>query len=309
MGWREKATRAKRLHRPTLKNWECDGLASTFPAYESAILSNDNAYCSCKISNGVMEQVNWSVDDYRANNGGGQSKSMMIPVVLDAKYTPIELFHSEYEAKCIPVVIRDIPYGVVNQQGQVNDNSNTASANGQFQEEKKECDDSNQSNDVMNCDNDPTDNNNNSSSKPWAAVNAWSFPSLYNDPLLRSRLFKVGEDDDGTALAALLETAAAGINLDRFAAARNLTAPDLDILAELVPMRTLPTAAGRLAFSEERWDGVRAAVLAGLAAWHAKNPDTVGPGENRVLTGTGIRLPGDAAAAIAAARKAIVRGV
>ena len=186
MGWREKATRAKRLHRPTLKNWECDGLASTFPAYESAILSNDNAYCSCKISNGAMELVNCSVDDYRANSG----QSKMIPVVLDAKYTPIELFHSKYEAKCIPVVIRDIPYGVANQQ--VNDNSNTSSANGRFQEEKKECDDSNRSNDTMNCDYDPS-----KSSGPWAAVNAWSFPSLYNDPLLRSRLFKVGEDDDG----------------------------------------------------------------------------------------------------------------
>jgi selenocysteine-specific elongation factor len=41
-------------------------------------------------------------------------------------------------------------------------------------------------------------------------------------------------------------------------------------------------------------------VLTGLAAWHKKSPDTVGPGENRILAGTGIRLPAEAAVAIAA---------
>ena len=42
MGWEDDATRAKRLHRPSLKNWERDGLVDSFPNYASSILSGDN---------------------------------------------------------------------------------------------------------------------------------------------------------------------------------------------------------------------------------------------------------------------------
>ena len=78
---------------------------------------------------------------------------MMIPVVLDANQTPPEHFHSEYEAKGIPVVLRDIPYG--------------------------------------------HHHHGNTHHPPWPAIHSWTFPSLYKDPNLRSRSFKVGEDDDG----------------------------------------------------------------------------------------------------------------
>lgn len=108
------------------------------------------------------------------------------------------------------------------------------------------------------------------------------------------------EEDDGTALAALLETSPNGLFLDRFAAARNLSTDDMEALAELVPMKSVSTETGALGFSAARWESVRAAVLDGLAAWHKKSPDTVGPGENRILAGTGIRLPADAAVAISA---------
>lgn len=108
------------------------------------------------------------------------------------------------------------------------------------------------------------------------------------------------EDDDGTSLAALLETSPNGLFLDRFVAARNLTADDMEALAELVPMKSVSTESGALGFSAARWEAVRGAVLDGLAAWHRKSPDTVGPGENRILAGTGIRLPADAAIAISA---------
>ena len=108
------------------------------------------------------------------------------------------------------------------------------------------------------------------------------------------------EADDATALAALLDSTPNGLHLGRFAAARNLTLEDMETLAELVPMKPVQMEAGVLGFSEERWAAVRESVLAGLATWHAKSPDTVGPGENRILTGTGIRLPAEAATAIAA---------
>ena len=106
--------------------------------------------------------------------------------------------------------------------------------------------------------------------------------------------------DDGTALTDLLDTSPNGLHLDRFAATRNLTPDDMDTLAELVPMKTVRTETGALGFSNDRWAALRTAVLTGLAAWHKKSPDTVGPGENRILAGTGIRLPADAAIAIAA---------
>jgi selenocysteine-specific elongation factor len=108
------------------------------------------------------------------------------------------------------------------------------------------------------------------------------------------------EADDATALSALLEAAPIGLDLDRFAAARNLTPDDMEAMAELVSMKRVNVPGTPLAFSEARWWALRTAVLEGLAAFHRKSPDVVGPGENRVLAGTGIRLPADAAVAIAA---------
>jgi len=108
------------------------------------------------------------------------------------------------------------------------------------------------------------------------------------------------EADDATALTALLDSTPNGLHLGLFTAARNLTPEDMETLAELVPMKSIQMETGMLGFSEERWAAFRDAVLAGLAAWHEKSPDTVGPGENRILTGTGIRLPAEAATAIAA---------
>ncbi len=109
------------------------------------------------------------------------------------------------------------------------------------------------------------------------------------------------ESDDGVALSRLLELAADGLNLDRFAAARNLSPEDGASLPTLMPMKTIACRSGTFGFSEERWGAVRGAVLEGLAAWHRKRPDSVGPGENRLLAGTGVRLPPDAAMVVGAA--------
>ncbi len=108
------------------------------------------------------------------------------------------------------------------------------------------------------------------------------------------------EADDATALSALLDAAPNGLDLDRFAAARNLTPDDIGAMTELVVMKRVSVSGAPLAFSETRWAKLRMAVLEGLAAFHRKSPDVVGPGENRILVGTGIRLPAAAAVAIAA---------
>lgn len=53
--WQEKAARAKRKHRPTLKNWEVDGLAESFPNYVHAILESKYPYRSFRLVENVID--------------------------------------------------------------------------------------------------------------------------------------------------------------------------------------------------------------------------------------------------------------
>ncbi len=77
-------------------------------------------------------------------------------------------------------------------------------------------------------------------------------------------------DDHEAALATLLESSPAGVDMARFAANRNL-----------------PAAPG-WRFSRAHWRALRAQALANLAAWHTRAPDMVGPPEDRVLESTRI---------------------
>ena len=74
-------------------------------------------------------------------------------------------------------------------------------------------------------------------------------------------------EDDAAALSALLEASPMGVELARFAANRNL-----------------PAAAG-WRFSQAHWHALREKALANLAAWHAREPDRVGPAQDRILEG------------------------
>ena len=205
MGWEEKAARAKKGHRPSLKNWERDGLYEKFPSYAEALLSpSTNPYSSLKIHSGTgtgrAVEHSWSVERARQkkrgmthtlqamqleNDGSNDEETtpIMYPIVLDAKDTPPEIFHEQYEAKIVPCVIRNIPYGY-------GDSSSTNNGNitSTFDEEKKDCDD-----------NIGAANSNypSRSRKEWPAVHRWSLDKLINDPELAERGFKCGEDDDG----------------------------------------------------------------------------------------------------------------
>ncbi|MEC7490894.1 MAG: selenocysteine-specific translation elongation factor [Pseudomonadota bacterium] len=106
------------------------------------------------------------------------------------------------------------------------------------------------------------------------------------------------EPDDGIALSTIINTTATGVNLGRFATTRNLTTDDMEILVDLVPMKTIATADTTLGFSNGHWSALRTSISEGLAAWHRRSPDTVGPGENRILAGTGIHLTTEMATAI-----------
>lgn len=92
MGWKKKIERARRLHRPSLKDWECDGLYEIFPAYVKSVLEEEQ-YQSLR------------------TNGRPMAAHKSIPVLLDAKNTSQKQFAEDYEAKCIPAVITNIPNG------------------------------------------------------------------------------------------------------------------------------------------------------------------------------------------------------
>ena len=228
MGWEEKAAKAKKGHRPSLKNWERDNLAETFPPYAHALVNSSHPYKSFKIVTkrdnktgeriGEVVERSLSLDSVR-NDGGnsnnqqhrnlgrirygndyhgsstthndGNSEVIMYPIVLDAATTPPKEFHERYEAKCIPVVIRNIPYGAScssSSSSVDNDRGGESDDNMMMEEEeKKECDTNSQHRRHRNYD----------KSKEWPAVKRWALDALSTDSDLSDRALKCGEDDDG----------------------------------------------------------------------------------------------------------------
>mmetsp|Transcript_22220 Transcript_22220/g.46473 ORF Transcript_22220/g.46473 Transcript_22220/m.46473 type:complete len:554 (+) Transcript_22220:602-2263(+) len=240
MGWEEKAAKAKKGHRPSLKNWERDGLAQTFPPYAEALLTSTHPYSSFKIINDgsgegggkrvlertmSLECVRESMRNYngghrnsrknsnnnnnninnnnnRRHYGGPGNEDAMYPVVLDASETPPREFHERYEAKCIPVVIRNVPYGGAmkpsTDYGVKDDDShqsNNTRDDDAMEEEKKECDCTGGSFHQT------YSNGQQQRQQPnegeWPAVRRWAIDALATDPQLSERRLKCGEDDDG----------------------------------------------------------------------------------------------------------------
>lgn len=87
MGWEEKLECARRLHRPSLKNWERDGLYESFPDYQQTILDRPQ-YEHFLLQEGLPKNI---------------------PVVLDGRSLSTDSFARNYEAKQIPSVITSIP--------------------------------------------------------------------------------------------------------------------------------------------------------------------------------------------------------
>ena len=101
--------------------------------------------------------------------------------------------------------------------------------------------------------------------------------------------------DDAAALRALLAQSADGLDLKKFAANRNLTAPEADALFAAAPMRR----AGALGFAAPQWQKLKEAALGALAEWHRRAPNSTGPGEDRLFTATPHKLARDTVLAIA----------
>ncbi len=87
-------------------------------------------------------------------------------------------------------------------------------------------------------------------------------------------------DDPLQALDSLLENMPGGVDLAKFACARNLTDRDADALWRKASMVRIRRAGAETGVAASRWQALSAAVLAALKAWHAQNRDRFGPAEN-----------------------------
>lgn len=84
MGWKSTMEDARRRHRPSLENWECDGFYNTFPAFQQS----------------------------RQNEAlivPGAPHPPALPVILDGRQLTYEEFANVYEAHGIPCSITGIP--------------------------------------------------------------------------------------------------------------------------------------------------------------------------------------------------------
>lgn len=148
MGWHTTMRRAKAKHRPELDDWEGDGLFEVFPAFVSSLSEDYEVFIP-------SQQDGSGSSSYQHQQVNASNKIPEdIPAVVDATTLSVQEFASDYEAKKIPLVIRNIPRG---------------------HDGGKEI-------------------------PEWRAMRDWGFFSLENDPELRERAFKCGEDDDGSSI-------------------------------------------------------------------------------------------------------------
>ncbi|MDE0941649.1 MAG: selenocysteine-specific translation elongation factor [Alphaproteobacteria bacterium] len=83
-----------------------------------------------------------------------------------------------------------------------------------------------------------------------------------------------------SALSNMVGVATNGVNFRQFCESRNLLATESDDLRSLDGQVLLASPDGDLVLSQDRWTQITQTILAALAAFHKKQPDTVGPNDN-----------------------------
>jgi len=81
------------------------------------------------------------------------------------------------------------------------------------------------------------------------------------------------KEDPAAALAALLAVSPDGVELARFARARNLTAAEAEALWRAVPMVRVGRGDAATGLPAARWTALADETLAALKSWHAETPD------------------------------------
>jgi hypothetical protein len=249
MGWRSKADKAKKGHRPSLKDWSCDQLYKTFPTFKETVLSKPNlgyeefipfptqtkkrsyhystigSSRSANASTNTSTNVNASsgVSDGTVNSfPAGSTLGSMIPARIDAKIVPPSEFHSKFEAKLVPTVITNIPQGFdvppppplpssssssnKNGDGNRKNGNNSASTSTTASDSDSDDDDSQSDSDSSSSTSSNSDTNTKKGKNQettihaWKALSRWDIQTLANDDILRERMLKCGEDDDGKSI-------------------------------------------------------------------------------------------------------------
>ena len=88
--------------------------------------------------------------------------------------------------------------------------------------------------------------------------------------------------DAMAALRCALEFGTDGVNLERFALARNLRPDELEQLSSAIPMSAIATPAGTWGFPVPRWQFFKLAVLDRLAELHQQEAELLGPDRERL---------------------------
>ena len=96
-------------------------------------------------------------------------------------------------------------------------------------------------------------------------------------------LAAMSESTPERALAALLPFAPAGLELDRFDLAWNLSAADAARLHEGLAVHRLAAPSAVIGLSAAAWQQWQDAVVQALADWHAAHPEQVGPIEQLLI--------------------------
>lgn len=201
--WEKRMRRARKLHRPSLKDWEADNLYQVFPDFQRALLEDETpdallappSLVSDDDDNSEVGSIqNRSTPALRRRHPRdyetffpsnhesptsapakltmpqqqGQTKQQylqyyleqpQIPAILDGRTLTCRDFWDNYEAKEIPCLLRNIPFGYEGGQP----------------------------------------------AEPWTGLRHWPLDQLRHNRDLRNRLFKCGEDDDGRSIKVKLK--------------------------------------------------------------------------------------------------------
>ena len=99
MSWKKKADKARKGHRPSLKNWERDGLYYKFPIY----LEN--------LSNRKTKYESFLLRSWGNHDDSTHDEVVNIPMIMDHKSSTSRDRIQLCESKKIPALIHNIPYG------------------------------------------------------------------------------------------------------------------------------------------------------------------------------------------------------
>ncbi len=94
-----------------------------------------------------------------------------------------------------------------------------------------------------------------------------------------AQLKAMADDSPAAALTALLALSPGGLDLSRFAVARNLDAGESAALFAAAEMVTAGAADALAGMSPPHWHGLNRRIISELTGWHREAPETLGPNE------------------------------